>query len=1004
MRMHRMRLEGIGPYAEPQDLDLDPLNDAGLFLLDGPTGAGKSTVLAALCFALYGSVPGGRTPESLVTTLRPPGAVVPQVLVEFTVQGRRFEVLRSPRHARPKKRGDGTTATQASVSLRERVDGAWTVPLTRADEVGQQVAEVLRLDAAQFMQVVSLPQGRFAEFLTARSDDRQRLLRRLFGTQRFDGVEDRLKERADALGTRVAADAAEAAGARAQLLEQARLELGEDWHAPDPAPEEGEDEWLVELTRTRADAALAEARTAQQAADAAEAAARAAQDRLTADTEALRALAAWEGREREHRQAADHVAADRSAVALHERASHVLGAATRAEQTRAAHASTAERARAAAEAVAADVLAAAWLDEAEDADAARRRADRETDALARAVRDRDALARLEAEGAQADAERERLEGEARAAREKGERRAAQIADLHDTVDAAAARLGAEDQVARRLAEATERAAAAGQAAERAVAQERARAARDERRDAQRGAAQARLDLLRSRFEQAAAELAAGLEDGSPCPVCGSAEHPDPAPRADGAVTEADVAAADRALEAADAALAEAEQALAAASEEHRAARERAGGQDVAAAEEALSAVRAEHEALAAARTALVADRRALARRESEQRTADGAATARTAALARLSEAQARRTERAAELTAAVAAAQGDAADLDARTAHVRTATRALSALVEAGDAAARAAAVAEDAAQALARALAEQDFADVAAARAAALPPDDAAARAARVRSWDVEEARLAEAAASEPLVRGRALREAGTSEPTAEEFAAAQETLREATAARTARAAVVGRREALVASLERQARRLRAVLERSSELLAEHERATGLLALVRGQGENRLKMPLASYVLAGRLEEVAAAATERLLAMTDRRYSIEYSDEATGRGNKGLELVIRDHYVDETRHPSTLSGGETFMASLALALGLADTVQAEAGGVELDTLFVDEGFGSLDADTLDDVLDVVDGLRAGGRTVGLVSHVERMKQEIPVRLEVTKSRAGSTLAIHDGG
>ena len=106
---------------------------------------------------------------------------------------------------------------------------------------------------------------------------------------------------------------------------------------------------------------------------------------------------------------------------------------------------------------------------------------------------------------------------------------------------------------------------------------------------------------------------------------------------------------------------------------------------------------------------------------------------------------------------------------------------------------------------------------------------------------------------------------------------------------------------------------------------------------------------------------------------------------------------------MDETRHPATLSGGETFMASLALALGLADTVQAEAGGIELDTLFVDEGFGSLDADTLDDVLDVVDTLRTGGRTVGLVSHVERMRQEIGVRLEVRKDRRGSSLAVHDG-
>ena len=109
---------------------------------------------------------------------------------------------------------------------------------------------------------------------------------------------------------------------------------------------------------------------------------------------------------------------------------------------------------------------------------------------------------------------------------------------------------------------------------------------------------------------------------------------------------------------------------------------------------------------------------------------------------------------------------------------------------------------------------------------------------------------------------------------------------------------------------------------------------------------------------------------------------------------------MVRDLYTDTLRPASSLSGGETFMASLALALGLADTVQAEAGGVEMDTLFVDEGFGSLDAQTLEQVMEVLDGLQAGGRTLGLVSHVDRMRQEIPCRLEVTKTRQGSHLTV----
>ncbi|GAA3779725.1 SMC family ATPase [Micrococcus endophyticus] len=1010
-----MRLQGIGPYAEAQDVDMDRLNDAGLFLLDGPTGAGKSTVLAALCYALYGSVPGGRSPESLVTTLRPPGAVVPEVLVEFTVQGRRFEVVRSPRHERLKKRrsasGKDTTPTPAAVSLREHVDGAWQEPLTRNDEVGVQVADVMHLDAAQFMQVVMLPQGRFAEFLTARSDERQRLLRRLFGTQRFDGVEEHLKTEAERLGSRAAADAQVAAAAREQLREAVAAELGEDWHAPEPFPVT--DEELVERTAERTREAVGAARAGRDAAAAEEAAARGAQAELRATGEALAAAAAWTERERAHREGAEAAAGDRTAVAAHERAGRVLGAADRAESARAAEDRAREADGTAQAAAAEDLLAAGWLEQARrDAaetpadDAALPRdavalAERAVEEVARAVRDRAAAERLEeterteaARRTQMDAEREAAEA-ARSGREES------LAAVREAVEAASARLGAQADVDRRVAEAEQGLAAAREAERHALAADAAVLSREAARTGRDAAAQHRLGLLRSRYEQAAADLAADLEDGTPCAVCGSPEHPDPAPRVGTAVIEADVAAAEEALAAAEAVLADAETARTAAHERVRASAAAAGGRTPAQAEEALAAARTEHAELAAVRKALAADRRRLQALETERDEAAAAETARTAEDARLQEASRQRHERLLELRAGIERARGDAPDLDARGALVRTARGRLEALAGAVEARERALAVAADADRALAAALREQEFEDVGAARAARLTAEDAAARTARVRAWDDEQARLAELAQSDAVRRGRELQDQQATAPTPEDLEAAAARLLEAERSRRERDEALGRRTAVAAAVERQAALLRGVLDRSAALLAEHERVTGLLALVRGGGENRLKMPLASYVLAGRLEEVAAAATERLLAMTDGRYSIEYSDDSAGRGNKGLELVVRDHYVDETRHPSTLSGGETFMASLALALGLADTVQAEAGGVELDTLFVDEGFGSLDSDTLDDVLDVVDGLRSGGRTVGLVSHVERMKQEIPVRLAVTKEREGSSLAVH---
>jgi exonuclease SbcC len=183
-------------------------------------------------------------------------------------------------------------------------------------------------------------------------------------------------------------------------------------------------------------------------------------------------------------------------------------------------------------------------------------------------------------------------------------------------------------------------------------------------------------------------------------------------------------------------------------------------------------------------------------------------------------------------------------------------------------------------------------------------------------------------------------------------------------------------------------------------------ERAQLLTALAdaaAGRGENSYRMSLNSYVLAARLEQVALAASERLVAMSDGRYLLQHTDAKAARGAKsGLGLEVVDQWTGHRRDTSTLSGGESFMASLSLALGLADVVQQESGGIQIETLFVDEGFGSLDEQSLEQVMDALEGLRDGGRVVGLVSHVGEMKQRIGTQLQVVKGRNGSTLHISD--
>ncbi|WP_042387698.1 SbcC/MukB-like Walker B domain-containing protein, partial [Streptacidiphilus melanogenes] len=139
------------------------------------------------------------------------------------------------------------------------------------------------------------------------------------------------------------------------------------------------------------------------------------------------------------------------------------------------------------------------------------------------------------------------------------------------------------------------------------------------------------------------------------------------------------------------------------------------------------------------------------------------------------------------------------------------------------------------------------------------------------------------------------------------------------------------------------------------------------------------------------------------LRIMSGGRYTLEHTDaRVRGNARSGLGLQVLDAWTGQYRDTATLSGGESFFASLALALGLADVVTDEAGGMPLDTLFIDEGFGALDPDTLEEVMSVLDSLRERDRAVGIVSHVSELRDRIPQQLTVHKGRSGSTLSQED--
>jgi exonuclease SbcC len=503
-----------------------------------------------------------------------------------------------------------------------------------------------------------------------------------------------------------------------------------------------------------------------------------------------------------------------------------------------------------------------------------------------------------------------------------------------------------------------------------------------------------LDLRERRIAGMAAELAGGLVVGDDCPVCGSAEHPQPARAVSGHPDAAAERAAQRAVDDAQAVETAVSMRVRDLERSLAACREAVGDQSPEEVRAAWATARSAHAALAAAADGRGGIVEALDGARGRARTLDEARRARQVTQA---ETAASLEHLGAELTAleaTVTEARGAdpaLADVVERLEARRTTLRAAYDDASAHEAAARGLAEAETA---LRRAALEACFDTVAAARAGTMRSEDEDALERRVRDHEaaLRAARmvLAEAGADDLLARP------------APDVAALARAHREAADAWEQARGVAERATRLCARVAALDAELQAALMAWRPVRAELRLATAVSSFAEGKApDNRLQMRLSAYVLAHRLSQVVAAANARLAGMSDRRYSLEHvGRRGAGETRGGLSLVVRDDWSGESRDPATLSGGETFVVSLALALGLADVVAHEAGGADLATLFVDEGFGSLDAETLDDVLDILDTLREGGRAVGVVSHVAEMRHRIPAQLVVTKARTGSTLSL----
>ncbi len=1078
MKPLKLSLQAFGPFAGREEVDFTRLPPGALFLITGPTGAGKTSILDGITYALYGDTSGGERSAREMRSHHADAALQTEVEFEFALGERRYRARRVPEQERAALRGDKLVKVLAKAELFcLDADGETWLPLAhKTTEVSALVEDLLGFKAEQFRQVVLLPQGQFRKLLAASSAERERILETLFGTASYKRVQDALKAEAAALSER----AERAALQRKTLLDQAGVATVEALLAQRDSCQAV----LAALTEE-----AQQARTQDANARAALQQGQAVEVQFVEATSASAALQAIEaGRAEVDAQRARLAQARRAQQVLP--ADNALAAARRGAdeaQQRAAQAAR-DAAAAARRLVQTEAVLKAEITRAPQREAAQRER-LQLEGLAEAVT---RLAQAEAEAARREAERIATTKALAAVLAQHQvlvaRRSALAARI-DTLQPLAADAAA---LALRLQQAEQRAeaeAALTRTRKQLVARQTAEATARQFFDAaQQATTDARVQLaaLDTRWRQAqAAILARHLHDGEACPVCGSAAHPARAQHEGELPTEhalqlatAHVRDAETALDEARRTLNSAELARATAAAEV-ATREvalqpvldatewgdegqgklfvgaefrsspadapegAASGASRSAADAAFSPL-ALRRKLEAARTAAAE----LAPLRAQLQVADGELVSAATACeqARLQSAEAASLARSAlhvaderragvpealrtpaALQAAIASAQTVRQQLEQALQQAQSAHQEASGLDAArraqhrtlSEAVQTAAARVEDARQQFVEALQGAGFClpaatDSSRPMAAGDAPDSAAltpeALVQAEAAWRAAMLPTERVAALETALRDVDDRLAAARERAARAAQGLDGLVRPDLAALNACAIASGEQlEAVLAQVEH----ARAALSTLADTLARVDdiaRESGAIEAEYGvvghlsdiaNGNNGRNLTFQRYVLAALLDDVLRAASLRLSAMSRGRYQLQRrEDVADGRRAAGLDLEVFDEYTGRSRPASTLSGGEGFMASLSLALGLSDVVQAYAGGVQLDTLFIDEGFGSLDLESLDMAMKALIDLQQRGRTVGVISHVEEMKQQIDVAIEVAPGVRGSRVRI----
>ncbi|BCV33000.1 AAA family ATPase [Shewanella algae] len=1049
MRPLILEMRAFGPFADCQRIDFTELGDKPLFLINGPTGAGKTTILDAICFALYGKTTGNEREGSQMRCDNADDGLLTEVYFSFELGQKRYSIRRCPEQQRAKSRGDGFTLQKSEVELKRLLpDGTEELLVaSKVTDANACIEELTGLDVDQFRQVMVLPQGKFRELLLADSKEREKIFSQLFQTHIYRRIEERLKQQA----LEIKAKARDLQSRRAGILETAGVESLEQLTAEIAAVTPS----LTEATSNK-----------QKASDAL------AQSTKTLDN--AKALTAEFERRKLLQTQLDALEQRRAEIELHQQ---TLENARKAEkllpslkelqfrqqewqQAKAKEADYARRLQSAELRLKQATDDKATLAELDEHGNKLRRELEQLDKLQPAINELKQLTEEHELGLGELGRLERAEQQSRTELEQWQQQQQRLKSEANELFSSAERQGPLHQALAALntrLEKTEQLGHIKQKWQQAQAGLLQAEAHGHQCKAERQSAETEHQRLQLAWHTGqAAILAAKLQPGQPCPVCGGLEHPAPAEMAQDIPGETEL---NRARDAEQQATARHEAArsdyrnIKRQTEELQLELQRLSAElQACAAADVMVDVKTDAtidaamdaDSYAKADLTMEIDRLVSRRRQllNELQQAEAVQTRLNNCRQQLQQAEQQVEQRlkhretqlqqlqqlreqlslaGARKDTALAALPNEyhslaaeaALELMARQLEQKQSewqqlkqqqqdinqqyTEAVSqhkalmqALASSREDNARAEQFAIKAQQTLDDALKQSGFAGRQALEQAQLNEAQMQALAEKIEAWRTQRSELqALLKAMDERLAGQSLPELGQLESL---WLQQQQQLAEAEDAWQTLNNRMQSLKGTEAQLNKEALAAQA-LEQEYALI-------GTLSDV-ANGNSHSKVSLQRFVLSVLLDDVLLEASRRLALMSKGRYRLlRKEDRAKGNKASGLELEVEDAYSSKVRSVATLSGGESFMAALSLALGLSDVVQAYAGGIKLDTLFIDEGFGSLDQDSLELAVRTLMDLQSSGRMIGVISHVSEMKEQISCRIDINKHALGSSIRL----